>query len=133
MQRSSKGYTLIEVIASLSILMMIILFLAAFEMRYFKQTYVSNKTKEYAVFIDALEKEIRNNLPKELRIGTKYISGENCNINWTRNNSILSLNNSRPLGEIYCEINFLSGKEGMITIYDKNLRNSTFKKKIYFY
>ena len=133
MQRSSEAYTLIEVMAALSILMIIILFLAAFEMRYFKQTYVSNKTKEYTILIDALEKEIRNNLPNELRIGTKYISDENCNIDWVRNNFILSLNSSMPLGEIYCEINFLSGKEGMITIYDKNLRNGNIQKKIYFY
>lgn len=133
MRKLNEGYTLVEVIAALSILMMIILFLATFEMKYFKQVYVSNKTKEYAVFIDALEKEIRNNLPKELRAGTKYIPGENCDITWMRSNSIGYINNLGPLRENYCQIDFLSKKEGMITIYDKNLRNGNIKKKIYFY
>lgn len=133
MRKSSEGFTLVEVMAALSLLMIIILFLVTFEMKYYKQVYVSNKTNEYAVFMDALEKEIRNNMPKELRVGTKYIDGDNCNINWIRNTSVLSLNSYGFIGDNYAQISFLSGKEGIITIYDKNLRNGSISKKIYYY
>lgn len=119
--------------AALSIIMIIILFLVSFEIKYFKQVYVSNKTKEYTIFIDALEKEIRSNLPKELRIGVKYILGENCNITSVKNSSILSLNNSATLKDKYCEVSFLSGREGVITIYDKELKGGSISKKIYYY
>ncbi len=133
MLKSSKGYTLVEVMASLSMLMIIILFLVSFEMRYFKKVHSSNKTKEYSTFIDAVEKEIRNNMPKNSRIGTKYIRGDNCNISWIRQNSINSLGYVETVGDTYCEIRFLSGREGSIIIYDKILQHGRLEKKIYYY
>jgi len=132
MRKSSEGYTLIEVMAALSLLMIIILFLVSFEAKYFKNVYISNKTKEYAVFMDALEKEIRNNMPKELRVGTRYIEGDKCNISWLRSASVLSLGSYSPVGGIYAQINFLSGRGGII-IYDKNLPSGSISKEIYFY